>query len=67
MDLCCPARVGSLQVAWWQRTRRTALVSTMAVGIGADYGIYMSYRLREELAYGMDEYTSVKKAFLSAG
>ncbi|HYX33799.1 MAG TPA: outer membrane lipoprotein-sorting protein, partial [Oligoflexus sp.] len=45
----------------------TALVSTMAVGIGADYGIYMSYRLREELAYGMDEYTSVKKAFLSAG
>ena len=28
----------------------TALVSAMAVGIGADYGIYLSYRLREELA-----------------
>jgi predicted RND superfamily exporter protein/outer membrane lipoprotein-sorting protein len=45
----------------------TALVSAMAVGIGADYGIYMSYRLREELSQGADEEQAIKKAFRSAG
>ena len=45
----------------------TALVSAMAVGIGADYGIYMSYRLREELAAGGDETKAIEKAFKSAG
>lgn len=45
----------------------TALVSAMAVGIGADYGIYMSYRLREELAKGGNEAEALRKAFLSAG
>lgn len=46
----------------------TALVSAMAVGIGADYGIYLSYRLREELAVpGRVEKDAIKKAFLSAG
>lgn len=49
----------------------TALVSAMAVGIGADYGIYMSYRMREELAYGSatgkSEEKSIEKAFKSAG
>jgi uncharacterized protein len=45
----------------------TALVSAMAVGIGADYGIYMSYRLKEELATGDDEEKAVARAFRSAG
>lgn len=45
----------------------TALVSAMAVGIGADYGIYMSYRMREELAHGHDEVQAIEKAFKSAG
>ncbi|MCM0606174.1 MAG: outer membrane lipoprotein-sorting protein [Xanthomonadaceae bacterium] len=45
----------------------TALVSAMAVGIGADYGIYMSYRMREELKQNVDEEVAIKKAFQSAG
>jgi hydrophobe/amphiphile efflux-3 (HAE3) family protein len=45
----------------------TALVSAMAVGIGADYGIYMSYRLREELRAGGDEADAIRRAFRSAG
>jgi len=45
----------------------TALVSAMAVGIGADYGIYMSYRMREELRTNSDENIAIEKAFKSAG
>ncbi|MEO8040254.1 MAG: outer membrane lipoprotein-sorting protein [Betaproteobacteria bacterium] len=45
----------------------TALVSAMAVGIGADYGIYMSYRMREELRKGGDEREALQRAFRSAG
>lgn len=45
----------------------TALVSAMAVGIGADYGIYMSYRMREELRSGAPETEALEKAFRSAG
>jgi uncharacterized protein len=45
----------------------TALVSAMAVGIGADYGIYMSYRMREELRAGGNESEALARAFNSAG
>lgn len=45
----------------------TALVSAMAVGIGADYGIYMSYRMREELRSGKPESEALERAFRSAG
>lgn len=45
----------------------TALVSAMAVGIGADYGIYMSYRIREELRKSSSETEAIKRAFKSAG
>lgn len=45
----------------------TALVSAMAVGIGADYGIYMSYRMREELRENNDEHKALEKSFKSAG
>ena len=45
----------------------TALVSAMAVGIGADYGIYMIYRMREELARGGNADEALQRAFRSAG
>lgn len=45
----------------------TSLVSAMAVGIGADYGIYMSYRMREELQSNPNEEEAIEKAFRSAG
>ena len=44
-----------------------ALVSAMAVGIGADYAIYLAYRLREELRSNSPEAEAVRRAFLSAG
>ena len=45
----------------------TALISAMAVGIGADYAIYLIYRLREELAAGGDESAAVRKVVATAG
>jgi len=45
----------------------TALISAMAVGIGADYAIYLIYRSREELIKGSDEITAVRKVIGTAG
>ncbi|MBI4590588.1 MAG: outer membrane lipoprotein-sorting protein [Candidatus Rokubacteria bacterium] len=45
----------------------TALISAMAVGIGADYAIYLIYRLREELGRGVDETAAVHAALSTAG
>ncbi|MFN0318093.1 MAG: outer membrane lipoprotein-sorting protein [Burkholderiales bacterium] len=44
-----------------------ALSSAMAIGIGADYAIYLIYRLREELAAGADETAAVRNALATAG
>ena len=45
----------------------TSLISAMAVGIGADYAIYLIYRLREELLMGTDEIKAVRKVIETAG
>jgi predicted RND superfamily exporter protein/outer membrane lipoprotein-sorting protein len=45
----------------------TSLISAMAVGIGADYAIYLIYRLREELANGHDEKIAVRTVLATAG
>ena len=45
----------------------TALVSAMAVGIAADYAIYLAYRLREELRTDIPETEAIRRAFMSAG
>ena len=45
----------------------TSLISAMAVGIGADYAIYLIYRLREELDMGSDEIPAVRKVIATAG
>lgn len=39
----------------------------MAVGVGADYAIYLIYRLREELARTVDEAIAVHAALTTAG
>jgi len=43
------------------------LVSAMAVGVGADYAIYLAFRLREELRSNLPETEAVRRAFMSAG
>ncbi len=45
----------------------TSLISAMAVGIGADYAIYLIYRLREELIAGTDEIMAVRTVISTAG
>lgn len=45
----------------------TSLISAMAVGIGADYAIYLIYRLREELKKGVEELTAVRNVIATAG
>jgi predicted RND superfamily exporter protein len=45
----------------------TASVAAMAVGIGADYAIYLIYRMREEVARGADASEAIDRAMTSAG
>jgi uncharacterized protein len=45
----------------------TALTSALAIGIGADYAIYMLFRLREELAKGIDEDQAFRNVMRTAG
>ena len=45
----------------------TSVISAMAVGIGADYAIYLIYRLREELARDRDETRAFRVALTTAG
>jgi uncharacterized protein len=44
-----------------------SLSSAIAVGIGADYAIYMLYRLREEIAQGLSEDAAVRHVLATAG
>jgi uncharacterized protein len=45
----------------------TSVISAMAVGLGADYAIYLIFRLREELQGGTDEITAFRTAIATAG
>jgi predicted RND superfamily exporter protein len=45
----------------------TSVISAMAVGLGADYAIYLVYRLREELDQSRDEALAVRTALTTAG
>jgi predicted RND superfamily exporter protein len=45
----------------------SALTSALAIGIGADYAIYMLFRLREELAMGTEEHEAFRKVLRTAG
>ena len=45
----------------------TALVSSLAIGIGADYAIYMLFRLREELGKGTEVDEAFRKVLRTAG
>jgi hypothetical protein len=45
----------------------TSVISAMAVGLGADYAIYLIYRIREELGRGVDELTAFRTALTTAG
>jgi len=45
----------------------TATIAAMAIGIGADYAIYFTYRLREELAAGGAVEDAILRTFFSAG
>jgi predicted RND superfamily exporter protein len=44
-----------------------ALTSALAIGIGADYAIYMLFRLREEIAKGTEENEAFRSVLTTAG
>ena len=44
-----------------------SLISAMAVGIGADYAIYMLYRMREQVRAGDDANTATRQTLATAG
>jgi hypothetical protein len=45
----------------------TATVAALAVGVGADYAIYFTYRLREELRAGEGLEVAVRRTYATAG
>jgi len=45
----------------------SALTSALAIGIGADYAIYMLYRLKEELGKGTPENEALRRVLRTAG
>jgi hypothetical protein len=45
----------------------TSTMAALAIGIGADYAIYLTWRLREELASGKDEPAAIAATYASAG
>ncbi|KPF67838.1 hypothetical protein IP88_12085 [alpha proteobacterium AAP81b] len=45
----------------------TATIAALAIGIGADYAIYLTWRLREELRVQRDEASAIRAAYASAG
>jgi uncharacterized protein len=45
----------------------TALTSALAIGIGADYAIYILFRLREEFAKGTEENQAFRNVLRTAG
>jgi predicted RND superfamily exporter protein len=45
----------------------TSTVSAMAVSIGADFAIYLIYRIREELRSGADLVTALRRSLQTAG
>lgn len=61
------ANFGFMGLAGFPLSIPTALVSAMAVGIAADYAIYLAYRMREELRSDLPEAEAIHRAFMSAG
>ena len=45
----------------------TSTMAALAIGIGADYAIYLTWRLREELKGGADEATAIAATYATAG
>ena len=45
----------------------TAAISAMAVGIGADYAMYVLFRAREELASGLDVEEALRRTLATSG
>ena len=45
----------------------TALSASLAIAIGADYELYLMFRLKEELAKSHDIYLAMRDSYLSAG
>jgi len=45
----------------------TSTMAALAIGIGADYAIYLTWRLREELQHNPDEASAICATYASAG
>lgn len=67
LTLAVVANFGLMGLAGIRFDIGTAVISAMAVGIGADYAIYLVYRFREELARGLDEGVACATALGTAG
>jgi len=67
LTLAVLANFGVMGLAGIRLDIGTSAVSAMAVGVGADYAIYLIYRLREEMARHGDADRAVKTTLATAG
>ena len=61
------ANFGLMGVTGIRLNVATSVISAMVVGLGADYAIYLLYRLREEIGQGADETVAFRRALSTAG
>ncbi|TKB74328.1 MAG: RND family transporter [Nitrospira sp.] len=67
LTLAVLANFGVMGLAGIRLDIGTAAVSAMAVGVGADYAIYLIYRLREEMAKHGDADRALRTTLATAG
>jgi uncharacterized protein len=67
LTLAVLANFGVMGLAGIRLDIGTSAVSAMAVGVGADYAIYLIYRLREEMAKHGDADRAVRTTLATAG
>jgi predicted RND superfamily exporter protein len=67
LTLAVIANFGLMGLAGIPLNIATATISAMAVGIGADYAIYLLFRIREEIAKGAPSGEAVRHAIETAG
>jgi predicted RND superfamily exporter protein len=67
LTLAVIANFGVMGLAGIRLDIGTAAVSAMAVGVGADYAIYLIYRLREEMQHHGDADRAIRVTLATAG
>jgi len=67
LALAVAVNFGTMGLLGIQLDTMTSAISAMAVGIGADYAMYVLFRAREELASGMELEDALRRTLTTSG